>query len=204
MAVYEIPAYTAWFFRSVLIKLHTHEKLICLSFDDGPDPESTFPILQILEKYNIRAIFFCTGERGKKFPDLMSLLKDQGHLIGNHSFSHYDGFKTPKKKYLNDIELAADITSNIFFRPPYGRMLPGQYLNLRQKYKIILWHLLADDYSEKKRDNKIAVDLLKKLTPGSIVALHDKPVSLKRGFLEEFITGCLNSGYSFVLPDYIT
>jgi len=203
MAVFKIPSCVSWFFRSALVKLDTPEKLICLSFDDGPDPGSTPATVKILKKYNVRAIFFCTGERAKKFSALMSLLKEQGHLTGNHTFSHCDGFSTSVKNYLDDVEAAAGFTSRIFFRPPYGRMLPGQYIKLSRSYKIILWHLLADDYREKKAGNKTVAELLKNIKPGSIIALHDKPISLKRGFLEDFITGCLNSGFSFVLPDDI-
>jgi peptidoglycan/xylan/chitin deacetylase (PgdA/CDA1 family) len=175
---------------------------LCLSFDDGPDPYSTQEIIKILRVRNIKAVFFCTGKNAAEFPKIVKNLVLEGHLIGNHTFSHADGFKLSTKKYVKEVSDAAAITSAVLFRPPYGRLTPWQYRILADKYKIVLWDLMAFDFKGKVTGLRITERLLNKIKSGSIIALHDNPLSVKKGFIEEFIDLCEARSFSFVLPDF--
>ena len=127
------PCFVAgWIYPEALFRIKTTEKLLYLTFDDGPDPESTPVLLEILEKHNIKVIFFCNGRAAEKYPELIGQIKSQGHLIGNHGYNHLDGWRTSTEKYIADVENAAGFTSSDLFRPPYGRLSLGQYRKLKR------------------------------------------------------------------------
>jgi len=146
---------------------------IYLTFDDGPCPEVTPQVLNILEKYNAKATFFCIGKNVKNNPNLYSEIISAGHSVGNHTYNHLNGWKTKKKEYLNDIKKAAELIDSNLFRPPYGRISVNQYLSLKNDYKIIFWNILTKDYSKKLNSEQVLNRTLKKLKPGSIIVFHD-------------------------------
>src|SRR4030043_414236 len=119
-----------WLYSDALFRIKTSEKVFCLTFDDGPDPDSTPGLLDILDKHNVKAVFFCSGRSAEKYPYLIDLIKDKGHLVGNHGYNHLKGWKTCTKKYLEDIKYASCFTSDNLFRPPYGSLAPEQYMRL--------------------------------------------------------------------------
>jgi len=201
--VYRLPKLAKWIYPGAVSSVNTGEPALCLTFDDGPDPDSTPYIMEILKKHGIKAFFFCTGEKAEKFPEIISMLVNEGNIPGNHTYSHIDGLKVTAKRYLEDVARAAPLTSSVFFRPPYGRMTPLQYRVLSDSYKIVLWDLVAADFAEKITGRSLINGLMKKIRPGSIIALHDKPVSLKKNFLDEFIGIMKDSGYRIVLPEFI-
>jgi peptidoglycan/xylan/chitin deacetylase (PgdA/CDA1 family) len=193
--------FAGWFYPGTLFRIKTTEKLLFLTFDDGPDPGSTLQVLNILVKYKINATFFCNGRAAKEYPDLINKIKSGGNLIGNHGYNHLDGWKTSKNRYVADVENAAIHTSSVLFRPPYGHLRINQYRELRKRYKIIFWDLMPYDYDESFGSVNSLKILFGKLREGSVIALHDKKGSSVLDFLDEFINTSLKRGYRFSLPN---
>jgi len=191
-----------WLFPEAVIRVKTTEKILYLTFDDGPDPGSTPEILGILNKFNIRAVFFCNGKKAEKYPDLMGLIKSGGHIIGNHGYYHLSGWNTSSGKYAADIEKAASFTSSSLFRPPYGRLRKSQYLRLKKKFKIILWDLMPYDFDKSFGAGNVLDILKNKVRKGTVIVLHDTSISVARDILNEFIGYSLQEGYRFdILPE---
>ena len=114
------------------------DKELFLTFDDGPTPEVTAWVLDILKEYDAKATFFCIGKNVKKYPALFKRILDEGHSVGNHSFSHPKGWLVRNKKYYEDIDNAAELIDSNLFRPPYGKIGPFQIPKLRDDFKIIM------------------------------------------------------------------
>jgi peptidoglycan/xylan/chitin deacetylase (PgdA/CDA1 family) len=186
-----------WLYPDAIFRIRTSDKLLCLTFDDGPDPASTPWLLDILGKYNIKALFFCNGRAAEEYPDLISQIKSAGHMIGNHGYSHLNGWKTSLKRYLADIRIAAPFTSSGLFRPPYGRLRYNQYLNLKGIYQIVFWDIMPYDF-DRRFGSKNSLQVLKKrIEPGSIIVLHDNCKSNAPEFINEFILFAMEKGYRF-------
>jgi len=180
----------------------TGEKIIYLSFDDGPHPVATPFILDALKKYKAKASFFCIGKNVLAYPDLYRRIQEEGHRVANHSHNHLDGYKTPDKTYLGDIhEAAAFIDSNLF-RPPYGRMTASQFRKL-PGYKIIMWDVLSGDFDASLSKEKCLEGVNAKTKPGSIVVFHenDKAWEKMSYALPRFLDNFHQQGYIFsVIP----
>ncbi len=189
-----------WLYPDTLFRIKTRDRVCCLTFDDGPDPDSTLRLLDLLDHHKVKVLFFCTGSAAQKYPHLMEEIRNRGHLTGNHGYHHFDGWRRTTKDYIDDISQASEITSGKFFRPPYGHMTIRQYRHLRQMFRIILWDIMSYDF-DVNMDPVQSVNILKrKLRPGSIIVMHDIPghsFEITRSFLE--YTG--SAGYSFVLPE---
>ena len=149
---------------------------VFLTFDDGPHPESTPRLLELLAKYDARATFFCLGQNVEKHPAVYDSIIAEGHAVGNHSWSHPDGWITGTPRYLADIEKASGIIRSRLFRPPYGRITPCQYRQVKRNYEIIMWTRQFDDYKENFNPAKAP---LKKINPGDILVMHDSVKSSK-------------------------
>jgi peptidoglycan/xylan/chitin deacetylase (PgdA/CDA1 family) len=188
-----------WLYPGSVFRMKTDEKVLCLTFDDGPDPHSTPQILKILEKRNVKGIFFCNGREAEKHRELMDLIIAGGHLIGNHGYAHPDGWRTGSENYIADVSRASAITSATLFRPPYGRLRLRQYRILRQNFKVFFWDLMPYDFDRKFGSEKSLRILKKLIRPGSVIVLHDKPGSSALKFLPEFIDYAMTSGYEFVV-----
>jgi len=175
-------------------------KTVFLTFDDGPHPDTTPQILEILDRYNAKATFFCLGKQAEKYPQLVKAILYAGHATGNHSYSHPNGWLTGRKKYIDDIEKASALVPGGLFRPPYGRITPGQYLTLKNKYRIIMWTRQFADYKKGFVPSAAAGATI---APGDILVLHDSQKTagrtlplldllLKRFEIEGFICRSLN------------
>ena len=184
-------------FPEALFREKTGEKVLYLTFDDGPDVVTTVPLLNILAKHRIRAVFFCSGKAASENPDLVNKIKLGGHLIGNHGYNHRDGLFTSKHKYLNDIKLAAGSTSDGIFRPPYGRLRINQYREIKKSYRIIMWDIMPYDFDRKFGGERSLSALKKMVRPGSVIVLHNTLQSSVLDFLEAFIVFAKNKGYRF-------
>jgi peptidoglycan/xylan/chitin deacetylase (PgdA/CDA1 family) len=189
------------FFPEALFREKTSEKKLYLTFDDGPDPLSTLPLLNILAKNNVRALFFCSGKAAEENPDLVNRIRSEGHLVGNHGHNHPDGFYTSKNRYLADIRAAEEFTSNSIFRPPYGRLRLSQYFEIKNKYHIIMWDIMPYDFDEKFGSRSSLAVLKKKIRPGSVIVLHDTSKSCAAIILNDFLEFAVNDGFRFVLPE---
>lgn len=195
--------FAGWLYPDAVFRIKTKEKVLWLTFDDGPDPLSTPVILNILRKHEVKALFFCNGSSAEKHPDLTELIKSAGHIIGNHGYSHLDGWKTSTSEFIEDVERSSALTSSVLFRPPYGRLRITQYLRLRKKYKIIFWDIMPYDFDVSFGTDKSMQILIEKLRPGSVIVLHDRPESTLTKNLEYFISTAFEKGYAFDLPEVI-
>jgi peptidoglycan/xylan/chitin deacetylase (PgdA/CDA1 family) len=185
-------------YPEAIFRVRTTEKELCLTFDDGPHPDTTPHILEILEARNVKAVFFCSGREAEKYPELVNLILLKGHLIGNHGYIHLNGWKTNVSEYIENAARAELFTSPGLFRPPYGRIRLAQYCTLVKKYRIVFWDLMPYDFDEKIDSKRVLNILKKKIRPGSVIVLHDKTSSLCLSFLEEFIKYAEDDGYKFV------
>ena len=153
---------------------NSNKKIIYLTFDDGPNPKTTSWILKTLQKYNAKATFFCIGKKAKKHPDLLQNIKQNGHLVGNHTFNHINGFFTPTKIYLDDVQEARKWIDSTLFRPPFGKMKPKQYKALKNRgYTVVFWSHITYDFDASFPSEKRMAIALKRVKNGSIVVFHD-------------------------------
>jgi peptidoglycan-N-acetylglucosamine deacetylase len=194
--------FRAWFlfrclYPEAIFRIRTDEKILFLTFDDGPDPVSTPYVLNTLGKHQVRAMFFCSGVLAEEFPDLIAEIINHGHIVGNHGYRHHDGWKIPAKEYYEDIEASSRFTSDKLFRPPYGHLNLNVYRELKKKYRIIFWDIMPYDFDPEVSAERSLKILSKKIRPGSIIVLHDSQDSSCREFLEDFLVSTLNKGFRF-------
>jgi peptidoglycan/xylan/chitin deacetylase (PgdA/CDA1 family) len=203
MRLFRPPVIPGLIYPEALFRIKSTGKELLLTFDDGPDPGSTEEILGILRSRQVKSVFFCCGKEAEKHPELVSRISSEGHLIGNHGFSHLNGWKTGVREYVEDASRAAEMTSGTLFRPPYGSIRPRQYNELRKEYRIIFWDLMPYDWDLKfGMDNSLMI-LKKKIRPGAVIALHDRKASTARAFLGEFLDFAEETGFKFVIPEFI-
>ena len=149
------------------------EKVIYLTFDDGPIPELTPWVLDLLDRYNIKATFFCVGDNVRKYPEIYQDILDRGHKVGNHTYNHIQGIRTFTKNYIKNTQEAAEYIESPLFRPPHGHMRLPQFFKLRKKYKIILWDVVTRDYSNRLTPDDVLNNVKNYARNGSIVVFHD-------------------------------
>ncbi len=175
------------------------EKTIYITFDDGPVPEITPAVLDVLDKYQVKATFFCVGENVAKHPDVYAEILKRGHQVGNHTYNHLKGFAYPIQFYIDNVEKAATYIDSNLFRPPYGRIRPLQLNALLKKYKVILWDIITRDYNPNLTPEYIMKNIKKLSRSGSIVVFHDSIKAEKNMFavLPEAIEFWKSEGYKF-------
>jgi peptidoglycan/xylan/chitin deacetylase (PgdA/CDA1 family) len=189
-----------YFYPDAIFRVDTKEKILYLTFDDGPNPGSTENLIGILDKFGIKGIFFCSGKGAEKHPELVSRLSACGHLIGNHGYNHLDGWKTPTKVYSDDVEKASKFIHSRLFRPPYGHLKLSQYKLLMKEYLIFFWDLMPYDFDKSLSREESLTVLKRMIRPGSVIVFHDTPTAVSADLLNEFISHALNTGYRFDLP----
>ncbi len=186
-------------FMPAIWNIPNSEKSIYLTFDDGPCPEVTPQLLDILDQYNIKATFFCIGNNIKKHYDIFQQIIYRGHCLGNHTMNHLKGFNTNTQEYLKDISEAQKLIGTTIFRPPYGRITPKQFRLLKKKYKIVMWDVITRDYNTKLNPDK-CFSIVKKFTrSGSIIVFHDskKAAHNMLNALPKSIEWLIAEGYQF-------
>jgi len=169
-----------------LWRVDTKEKVLYLTFDDGPIPEVTPFVLDELKKYKAKATFFCIGKNVEENSAIFKRIIKEGHSIGNHTQNHMSGWGHKNKDYFANIEQCKSVlaghgapASNLF-RPPYGRLTPSQYKNLKLKYRIVMWDVISFDFDLKTRRSSVLKRVLKYGEPGSIIVFHDSLKAKKR------------------------
>jgi len=202
MRLYRPFFFSKLIYPGALFRLNTGDMTLYLTFDDGPDPDSTPRILDILDAHNISALFFCSGQQAEEYPALMALIVSKGHIVGNHGYHHLNGWTTNTYVYIQNILKNAKSTSQHLLRPPYGRIRPSQYRQLSENYRIVFWDIMSYDFDSHLRSEKVLSMLKKKIRPGSVIVLHDKVTSSVLSFLEEFIEYAGGKGYKFVISPF--
>jgi peptidoglycan/xylan/chitin deacetylase (PgdA/CDA1 family) len=190
------------FYPDAIFRIKTSNKELCLTFDDGPNPDSTPRLLNILDAHNIKASFFCIGHKAEKYPELVTLINSKGHVVGNHGYQHLNGWKTNTQIYINNVSKGAKFTSPHLFRPPYGRLRLLQFRELVKNNTIVFWDLMPYDYEELVTSEKVLDTLKKGIRPGSVILLHDKTSSKAFSVLGEFIKYAENKGYKFITNSF--
>jgi len=189
------------FFSSdhLICEVTTTEKEIYLTFDDGPMPEITPAILDILNERNVKATFFCLGANVAGNPDLFKRLKGEGHAVGNHTYHHLHGWKSPPAAYVEDVTRCEPLFQTKLFRPPYGKFTPSQYFLLRNNYLFVLWNVLTHDYNRRIKPEQCLDIAIQHTHPGSIVLFHDNIKAAENVLfaLPRFLDHFLEEGYRF-------
>lgn len=178
----------------------TTNKELYLTFDDGPTPEITQWTLEILEKYNAKATFFCIGKNVEKHPEIFQEIIDSGHAIGNHTYNHLKGWKTLHRDYIADIEKATKNIKTSLFRPPYGKLTPKQGKTLIAKgFNIVMWDVLSMDWDKSISPESCLEKVLTKSSLGSIIVFHDSMKAAKnmKYALPKVLEHFSKKGFSF-------
>lgn len=153
------------------------EQDVYLTFDDGPTPGITEWILDCLGKYDAKATFFCLGKNVEQHPKVFMKILDQGHKVGNHTYSHQKGWSMSLERYVEDVDFAAQLIPGDLFRPPYGRITPMQARVISERYNMVMWNVLSRDYNSMLSPRQCTRNVIKHVDAGSIVVFHDSQKS---------------------------
>jgi peptidoglycan/xylan/chitin deacetylase (PgdA/CDA1 family) len=150
---------------------------VYLTFDDGPHPEVTPWVLDLLKAAHAKATFFCIGKNVARYPDVYARILREGHAVGNHTYRHLNGWEVSKEEYWGDAAGAAKLIDSNLFRPPYGRITrkQGRGLSdfLNRKMKVIMWDVLSADFDTSFTPAECLRNVVDHMQPGSIIVFHD-------------------------------
>lgn len=203
MRYFKTPSLAPWLWPNYTWRRKENEKIIYLTFDDGPIPEVTEFVLETLESFEAKATFFCVGDNIRKHPAIFQSVITAGHQVGNHTYNHLNGIKQADDHYLQNV-LKCQITlekalaqiginppplKQPLFRPPYGRLRSSQNWQLRKTYEVILWDVLTYDFDAQLDQELCYKKAIQHSRPGSIIVFHDHVKAF--------------SNMSYVLPRYL-
>jgi len=182
--VHRTPFFLPALYPSLTWRIDTPLKELYLTFDDGPIPGPTEFVLDTLARYNARATFFCIGDNVRKHPAVYRQVVAGNHAIGNHTFNHLNGWKTPREGYVQNIQECQSVLmtegkstvaseGRLLFRPPYGRITRSQIRSLSALYHIVMWDVLSVDYNKNLSAEACLRNTIGACRPGSIVVFHD-------------------------------
>lgn len=173
MYLVKTPQFIQKLFPNFTWRIPTEEKVIHLTFDDGPIPEVTPWVLEQLAQHNAKATFFCVGDNVQKHPDVLEMVKMAGHAIGNHTYNHLNGWLSENVQYFLNVRRCAQALRSSLFRPPYGRMKPRQGDFLQRYYRIVMWDVLSGDFDPEISADQCLQNVLSNAKKGSIIVFHD-------------------------------
>ena len=173
MYIVKTPAFVQRLFPDYTWQIPTAERVLYLTFDDGPIPVVTPWVLDTLRPFDAKATFFCVGENVQRHPDIFQQIIKEGHTVGNHTLQHLNGWETETDTYLQNVQLCANLVPGNLFRPPYGRLRTTQATALKKNYQIVLWDVLSGDFDRGISPQKCFNNIRRHARPGSIVVLHD-------------------------------
>jgi peptidoglycan/xylan/chitin deacetylase (PgdA/CDA1 family) len=203
----KVPKIIKLLFFNQIWNIPNSENTIYLTFDDGPTPEITERVLEILDKHQIKATFFCIGDNVRKNPEIVQKIISKHHSVGNHTYSHLKGWKTKTKTYISNTEACEIKLNSLFkirnsklFRPPYGKITPWQSYKLRTLgYKIIMWDVLSKDYDASISAEMCYENVVNTVSSGSIIVFHDSNKAKENvlNSLEKTIETLKSKGFNF-------
>ncbi len=176
------PKLVKSFFPNLVWDIPTNEKIIYLTFDDGPTPEITEWTLDILKQFDAKATFFCIGKNIEDHSEIFKKIISNGHSIGNHTLNHIKGWSTKTQSYIENITETQSIIDKLsktprrinLFRPPYGQITPKQIKKTSALgYKIIMWSVLSIDWDKNITHEQCLKNVIDNTNSGSIVVFHD-------------------------------
>lgn len=180
---------TPWWLKKVyssyMWNIKTKEKIIYLTFDDGPHPVATPFVLDELKKYDAKATFFCIGKNVIAHPDIYMRIITEGHAAGNHTQNHLNGWKTKDDVYLADVAEAGKFIDSSLFRPPYGKITSFQAKHISNALKkddpaIVMWDVLSGDFDNEITKEKCMENVIMNAGKGSIIIFHDSQKAYER------------------------
>jgi peptidoglycan-N-acetylglucosamine deacetylase len=205
---YRTPFFLPWFYPTLTWRIHGEEKVLYLTFDDGPIPGPTEFVLELLKEYKSQATFFCIGDNVHKHPELFTRILKEGHSIGNHTFHHVNGWDTDQEVYHQNVHMCKQElekhhgyksqNSSSLFRPPYGKIKRSQISSLKE-FDIIMWDVLTYDYDQRITKEASLKNSIRATRPGSIIVFHDslKAANTMTYVLPRFMDYFRSKGYVF-------
>lgn len=173
MYTIRLPFFLRLPLKNLIWRLPQQAKTVYLTFDDGPVPEVTPWVLDILEQEGVKATFFCVGENVQKHPDIYNQILAKGHYVGQHTYNHLPAFKHNKEDYKENVMAAKEFIKTDLFRPPHGQIRPSQMIKMRKNYRIVLWDVLSGDFDSSITPEKCLKNVINKVRNGSIIVFHD-------------------------------
>jgi len=194
-----LPRWITKWFPLAIWRFPEESKTVYLTFDDGPIPEVTPWVLELLRENDIKATFFAVGENVFRHPDIFVQVLEEGHAVGNHTYHHLQGLKSDNKTYFEDIHNANRLIRTNLFRPPHGWLKRAQYRYLTRRYHIIMWDVISCDYNRNITKEEVLQNVLKYTRPGSIITFHDSQKAAQHLYwvLPRAIKALKDQGYEF-------
>jgi len=209
------PFFLKWYYPNLIWNKDTKEKIVYLTFDDGPIPNVTDFVLNTLKSFGVKATFFCIGDNIQKHPHVFERLKSEGHAIGNHTYNHLKGWKTDDETYIANFLQCQELTNTNLFRPPYGRIKKSQIKKLKAErlelkapsqssqisLQIVMWDVLSGDFDLNLTPEKCYQNVITNISNGSIIVFHDSLKAWDRleYALPRTIENLSKQGYKFGL-----
>lgn len=207
MLIEQPPRLLRWLYPRALWRMDPSERAVYLTFDDGPIPEATPWVIDVLDRYDVKATFFVVGDNVRKYPDIFHEVIARGHQVGNHTFHHISGHIHGDYHFKQDVEECQEIMVNNghdgapkpLFRPPHGWMKPNQYRYVADRYRVVMWDLVTRDYSKCLTSADVVANIRRYARPGSIITFHDslKSIDKLRTALPAAIEWLKAQGYAF-------
>jgi peptidoglycan/xylan/chitin deacetylase (PgdA/CDA1 family) len=199
MYLVKTPALLKPLAKDLLWHVADAQQEVYFTFDDGPTPGVTEDALNLLSRFHAKATFFCLGKNAEAHPEIMRRIVAEGHAVGNHTYNHPDGWKTPQMEYLRNVVQAKRAIDSTLFRPPYGRITPAQVNALKNQFTLVMWDVLSADFDAGKKPEACLENVVRNVSPGSIVVFHDS-IKARRNMLyalEGSLEQLSRAGYIF-------
>jgi len=178
------PFWLRLIYSACIWRKSNQERVLYFSFDDGPHPKATPFVIEQLSNFNAKASFFCIGKNVQLHPEIHDAILAAGHVVGNHTQNHMNGWKNNTKNYIADIQEATNWIDSNLFRPPYGRISFAQIKALRLHptlpQQIIMWDVLSGDFDTTITGEQCAQNVILHAGPGSIIVFHDSAKAMDR------------------------
>ena len=180
----QTPFWLRLIYRSCIWRKPNQDRVLYLSFDDGPHPEATPFVLEQLSNFDAKASFFCIGKNVKLYTEIYAAILAADHVVGNHTQNHMNGWNNNTENYIADIQEATKVINSNLFRPPYGRISFSQIKALRLDpalpQQILMWDVLSGDFDTTITGEQSAQNVIQHAGPGSIVVFHDSAKAMDR------------------------
>ncbi|MBP3786431.1 MAG: polysaccharide deacetylase family protein [Bacteroidaceae bacterium] len=199
MLIEQPSFFMRWLYPKAIWRMDKYDHSVYLTFDDGPIPEVTPWVLDILAHYDVKATFFMVGDNVHKHPDEFCMVRERGHRLGNHTYHHIGGLRHGIRSYLRDVDEANKLIGTDLFRPPHGWMKSEQFLAVLMKYKVVMWDLVTRDYSTRLNGRDVLLNVRRYARNGSIITFHDSLKSQDKLLyaLPRAIEWLKSQGYAF-------
>ncbi len=170
--------------------LDTARGRVFITFDDGPVPEATPWVLDVLDRFGVKATFFMVGENALRYPELVAEVRNRGHRVANHAHRHRPGYRSSTRTYVEEAHLAHDAINNCtehntavsrVFRPPHGYIRLSQLFALKLAgYEVVLFDIVSRDYDRQLTPAQVVSNVLDNVRDGSVIVFHDSIKAMPR------------------------